>query len=391
MTDAESIAALQPTIDHYLAIINSERNQANYLKWDHALKWERDNWRARPLGRGLLVIDPDRPFFAQVLGFDLKAYYRSPAAHLRDWLHLNIFKFEHFNDDSYYAPVYRPWWGVVTEASLFGAEVLYREDRDLWIGSPPLLEEKGNLDRLRTPDFFSSGLMPMIHETCSYAERALSDRVEVVFPTWARGPLSTAMQLRGMDNLLMDMVDDPSFVHELMRFITDSRKAWLAARAQFLDQPIQRGLLFNDEVGAPIISPRHYRKFVLPYEIELADYQGGIYYWHSCGDTTAFLADIATIPGLKLFHCGPHTSVTEAARRFPTGVDLEVCLQDVRDVYQASDEQIRANLLRIRNETGDHRYYVRSDGYYVWTTPEADLASIRRLVEITAEGQPTAA
>ena len=51
-----------------------------------------------------------------------------------------------------------------------------------------------------------------------------------------------AFHIRGMENLLEDMIDDPEFTHRLMRFITDSRKKWVAERAKFLGKPVERGI-----------------------------------------------------------------------------------------------------------------------------------------------------
>jgi hypothetical protein len=376
---------LEAVIERFLAAVVSPRNRANAALWDTQFPWERDNWRAIPRRPFGLVIDPDRPFLSRLVGFDLKTYYEDPLAHLRDWLRLNLFKIEQFADDSYYAAEYRPWWGVVAEVSLFGAPVLLRSDRDPWITAPPVLQEKRDLDHLPAPDFRCAGLMPLIHRTCDLAAEVLGDRLQVRFPTWARGPLSTAMQLRGMDNLLVDMVQDGPFVHALMRVVTDGRKAWLTERARYLGQPVQQGVLFNDEVGAPIISPRLYRKFVLPYELELAEFHGGIFYWHSCGNTTTFLDDIAAIPGLRLFHVGPSTDLAEAVRRMPPHVALEICLQDVRDVYSTSDEEKRGLFRRIASLCDGRRYYVRADGFDILTTAEEDLRKIRRLGELAQE------
>jgi uroporphyrinogen-III decarboxylase len=268
---------------------------------------------------------------------------------------------------------------------MFGVPLLFRSDREPWIDSPPLLEDKAVLDKLELPDFHTSGLMPQIHLFCNYAAEVLGNRIQVLFPTWARGPLATAMQLRGMQNLLVDMLEDPDFVHRLMHFVTAARKAWLKQRAEFLNQPIQPGLLFNDEIGAPLLHPGLYREFVLPYELELAEFHGGIFYFHSCGDTTLFLDDIAAIPGLQLFHVGPNTNLARVVERINPDVALDICMQDVRDIYETTDEQKRTKLTRIAELCAGRRYYVRADGFDVLTTPEADLGKIRRWCEIATE------
>lgn len=370
-------------VDQMTAVIESDRNRRNRALWKLDTPWERDNWRALPCGDSLLfVVDPDRPMLSKLLGFDLGEYYSQPEAHLCGRLMINIFKFQQFDDNSYFSPEYCPWWGVVLEVSLFGVPILFRRDRDPWIGSPPLLQDKAALENLSVPKFYTSGLMPQVHCFYDQAQMILGDRMKVVFPTWARGPLCTAMQLRGMDNLLLDMLEDPDFVHRLMRFVTDCRKSWLVDRARFLGQPIQRGLLFNDEVGVPLINPSLYREFVLPYEVELAQFHGGIFYWHSCGNTTPFLEAIQELPGLELFHVGPNTDLEQAALRMKPNIALEICLQDTRDIYDATEEQMLAKLERIVELCGERPYFVRADGFDIVTTAEQDLGKIRRWCEI---------
>jgi len=92
-----------------------------------------------------------------------------------------------------------------------------------------------------------------------------------------------------MDNIIIDMLEDPKFVHRLMRVITDSEKEWVKERAKFLDSPIEKTFLFNDEVGLPFMTPEMYEEFILPYEIGVANFYGGILYWHNYGDTSNFV------------------------------------------------------------------------------------------------------
>jgi hypothetical protein len=44
------------------------------------------------------------------------------------------------------------------------------------------------------------------------------------------GPIEWAVRLRGMDNLLYDVIDRPQFVHRLMDFITEGMVRYHRAR-----------------------------------------------------------------------------------------------------------------------------------------------------------------
>ena len=76
--------------------------------------------------------------------------------------------------------------------------------------------------------------------------------------------------LRGMDNLLMDYVLNPDFARRLARIVTDYKKR-VMQRA--IDAGADIALTGDDYAhrNAPIMSPEHFREFVLPYLQEMVD------------------------------------------------------------------------------------------------------------------------
>src|SRR5665648_658569 len=319
--------SLKRLFDRMDDIVQSPRNQTNKQFWQPQL-WYRDHWRGIPKqtdGRVVpFVVEPDNGFWHNVFDLDLRRYYSDPDAHLEYQLKINDFKFKHFDDNTYYDGNIFIWFGVITELSFFGPKLVMFENREGWIGEPPLIQTQEDLERLPLPDFYKSGFMPLIHQYYSRIQELVDGRFPIMFPGWARSPFCMAIHLRGMQNLLMDMLLEPKFVHKIMRYTTDARKHWLAERAKFLGQPMTPGHLFNDEVDYPTISPKMYEEFVLPYEQELSAYEGGLSYWHSCGNTTGFLELIKQTPNVKMFHVGPWTDLlyTSDAADEEDSVDL---------------------------------------------------------------------
>jgi len=174
----------------------------------------------------------------------------------------------------------------------------------------------------------------------------------------------------------MDMLEDPKFVHTLMRFITDSEKEWAKERSKFLHSPIEKTFLFNDEVGLPLITPEMYEEFVLPYEIELANFYGGILYWHSCGDTS---------PGLRMFHVGPRTNVLRAAVAFGPDASLDVDLDPFRDVLEADEKKMKSKIKKIIDicTERDVSFCIRADGFQPVHTLKEDLCKIKLWIDLT--------
>ena len=107
---------------------------------------------------------------------------------------------------------------------------------------------------------------------------------------WVEGCFAMAADLRGVNNFLMDLYEDPDFVIDLLEICLE--QAILFARAQ-----IEAGA---DVIGvgdaiASVAGPLAYNDLALPYEIRLLDAireAGGMTKLHICGDTTPFLESL---------------------------------------------------------------------------------------------------
>jgi len=80
------------------------------------------------------------------------------------------------------------------------------------------------------------------------------------------GPITTSANLRGVENLLMDMVLDPSYVHELLRLCTDVCLDYYRA----ICEAGAHAIIMLDPVSTnTIMSPEQYQEFTMPYQKEL--------------------------------------------------------------------------------------------------------------------------
>ncbi len=133
------------------------------------------------------------------------------------------------------------------EPSLFGVPVKYSSVTEpIFASDGAVINSKDELAKLKISDFFKSGLMPLAHKFYDDLESLVPKDYSVIFPKWARGPLGVACALRGMENILIDMLSDPPFVHKLMRFITDARKEYTRSRRKFLNRNEAEGSLHLD-------------------------------------------------------------------------------------------------------------------------------------------------
>ena len=237
-------------------------------------------------------------FFAKNLGINLIEHYYNPKKYIENSLKIIQFQDKEIHDDKLKGPIVITF-GEAFEASLFGVKPIFKHDVDPWLGQP-IIKNKEDYDDLIYPDFYESGVMPIVHSIYENAEKIVAGRIPVVFERWDRSPWGLAVHLRGLGGLFMDTVHHPDLVHKFLKFLTESRIRWEREKEKFLGIRTEQSQLSNDEVDGKIISPKIYKNFAYPYEKKLSDfYPKGISYFHSCGDITPFIDLIKTIKGLK--------------------------------------------------------------------------------------------
>ena len=111
------------------------------------------------------------------------------------------------------------FWDVYNiEAEALGQRVVYHPgaipDVDR---TRPLISTPSDLDQIAPPDPYKSGRMPWIRQFNKiFLEK--TGKLERVYFT---APFSIAANIRGYENLVMDIFERPRFVHRLFKFICD--------------------------------------------------------------------------------------------------------------------------------------------------------------------------
>lgn len=378
---------LKKLLDRVREISGEPKNLQKGMSWRTHTDYTTDKWRGTPkprrsLPKAPITVEPEMPMWGLMLGFKADKYYSDPVTYLKNLLKIMIYRYENWPEESGVATEIPIWLGVTLESSLFGARTLYEDNEYPWIDREPLIKNESDLAKIKEPDFKKSGLMPLAHRFYEVIGGLAGDEYNVVFPEWGRGPFGVATHIRGYENFLSDMIRNPHFAHRILRLITDARKQWIKDRADFLKKSVGKGNIYDDEVNCPSLSPGLYEEFVLPYEMELSDFHGGILYFHSCGDTTKLIPSIAKIATLEMFHVGPWTDVKTAMEAFKGAVPLEICLHPLRDVQRATDDDMKRKLARIASACGESAFSVRADGLQNIGNLEEDVRKIERWMGI---------
>ncbi|MCX6904545.1 MAG: hypothetical protein NTW03_13905 [Verrucomicrobia bacterium] len=250
---------------------------------------------------------PVQTNFTGAMGAKLAGYFQTPAEELEARLGNHLLRV-----DLAYAPRLSPdgkvsfdWWGAG-----WGTET-----EGYWPAVAPL-GESGNLNTYCWPDPDAPGLL-------AKAELALaSDRGQhFIAPNFGFALFERAWSLRGFDQLLLDLVDHPAWVEELLDRITDIQvrlaRRFLGVQGGLPPDPAQsspaptgtkgfgalavdggyfgddygaqRGLLFSPKLWRRMIKPRLARMFAVFREAGLP------VLLHSDGDIWPILPDLVDI------------------------------------------------------------------------------------------------
>lgn len=172
------------------------------------------------------------------------------------------------------------------EAADCGAAVEYFDDQPpAIVESRALLADKTALVGLKMPDPLGGGRMhDRVQAVALLRRRVGRDRL---VEGWIEGPIAQAADLRGLNAVLLDLVDDPGFVRDLFEFVVELELRF--ARAQ-----IEAGadLIGVGDAAASLIGRGLYEELVWPYEKKLVDglhAMGTRVRLHICGKTRGLL------------------------------------------------------------------------------------------------------
>lgn len=333
------------------------------------------------------TVDPEGVYYSKALPFSMKGHFTNAEDFLINTLKMKLIRYDLFHDDAYMTKDISLFLGVILEASQFGVPSIYPEDTDPWNAHEPVIRGPEDLAKFEEElDFYNAGIMPRCHEFYNTIKSMLPDDFTVSFPLWGRGPWGVAQHLMTLDELYVNAIEEPEFVDDLLKMIVRQQKAWLQKRADLIGIPLPVGAMYNDEVNAQLISPSIYEELIFPREQELALYQNGLSYWHSCGNTAPLLKNIKKLHKLEMYDCSAWTDWETVAKELQgQDIAVEVRMHPVKDVIMADEAHMREKLTRFREIFGGMRATVRADGFQVVRSMEEDTKQIQKFAQIAAE------
>jgi uroporphyrinogen-III decarboxylase len=166
------------------------------------------------------------------------------------------------------------------------------------------------------------------------------------------GMFTVACELRGAENICIDIYEDPDYFHTLMEYLTQSTAARLKAWRKYLGHAeLTPAFSFADD-SIQLLSRDTYKEMVLPYHLKLArltstmEERGSA---HLCGDATRHFTVIRDALNVYTFDTGFPVAHKELIKE----LGPEVCIQGgphAALIYAGSRDEIRAASKKILDD-----------------------------------------
>ena len=239
------------------------------------------------------------------------------------------------------------------EAADCGAPIRWFDDQ------PPahdpndaLLSDKRDLLKLRQPDPLGGGRMHDRVKAAAYLRERTQGDIPIL--GWIEGPMAEAADLRGINTVMYDTVDDPGFLRDLFEFI-------LEMETRFAKAQVEAGvdIMGIGDAASSLVSAATHRELILPYQKRLVDAVHALgvpVRLHICGNITHLLDALAEL-NVEMIDVDYFTDVGLARQKLGPNVAILGNVEPVKYLLDGTPDQV-FNAFRECHEKVGKRYVV---------------------------------
>jgi len=274
-----------------------------------------------------------------------------------------------------------PSW--MDENEFLGAEIVVQEDDYSWgrplpLGKGELLRHLGSLDaetQVRSGKLYRQWTeMQRVAEGREHHGRPVQVAALPVGST--HGLFTKAAEIRGLEQLCLDLVEDPSFAHELLAVVTDLAlqriQCWHRLAATGREFPSAEGWGLCDD-SLTLISRAHYVEFVLPcHERLYAAMTTGPRHIHLCGHVQHLFRALHDDLGITTFD-GPGTQVDIPRMIEDIGAPITVQAQVSHGILGGPPATIEGAVRQVLDDRAKSHARMTLLGYAVRGMPLGNL------------------
>ena len=258
------------------------------------------------------------------------------------------------------------------EAADCGAKIEFFDDQPpAIVEKHALLADPRMLASLKMPDPLGGGRMNDRVQAAALFKTRIGDHK--LIEGWIEGPIAEAADLRGLNTLMLDLIDDPPFVRDLFAFVVELELRF--ARAQ-----VEAGadLIGVGDAAASLVGPMLYEQLVWPYEKQLVDglhAMGTKVRLHICGNTSALLEAMGRL-GCEIVDLDSMVSLADARAKMGPDRVLLGNLNPVAVLRNGSPQVVYAAAEECHRQAGS-RYIVGAGCEVPRDTPPPNVRALR--------------
>jgi len=247
----------------------------------------------------------------------------------------------------------------------------------------PLIRSAADIDRIPSPDVSSQGRYPLMLKALSRIVNTLGKDAYVV-GCFDQYPFSLAAALMGINEIMVKVLDDPSFVQALMNRCSEYAFAYACALGS-----AGADLLSGGDSPAGLLAPSLYREVVLPAEQRLIqkikDTAAKPVSLHICGNATRILAMMGS-SGAGVLELDSNVDLAQACQTLGPDIAIWGNLNPVQVLAQGTPAQVTAAAQEAIAQAAscEHSRFVLSSGCTLpMETPHANIDALVLAARVT--------
>jgi len=243
------------------------------------------------------------------------------------------------------------------------------------------LADMARLLTFRVPDPVGGGRMHDRVKSIETMRRLAGPGMSIV--GWIEGPLALAAELRGINTIMLDFIDEPAFARDLLAFCADVAIAY--APAQIAAGADTIGM---SDAAASLIGPRLYEEFLWPEQRRVLEslqqhHPDVLRRQHMCGRIDKLYPRMAELP-VDIYEIDFPANLQMARDQLgPTRV-LAGNVSTITDLFEGTPERVYEACRRCHEICG--RYFIVGAGCEI--SPLTPPENLRAMMAYAREHKP---
>lgn len=236
---------------------------------------------------------------------------------------------------------------LAREAEGYGTELRFPEDK---LPSPAkyALSDISEVEDLRP---LKTAEIPRLYDLVKATEMAMAD--PDIYPmTLAVGPMTVAGNMRGVEDLLVDLFDEPETVEKLLDIVTETTLDFIDCLAD-----VGAKYMYIADPVASLVAPSMYEELILPRHQKIfkhMEQRGIVGRLHMCGNTTGILP-YSSQSGAKIIDIDHAVDYAKALEIVGDRCLLNGCIDPVADVYSCDAQHVKDAMHACAEKAAGHR------------------------------------